>query len=77
MRAPGDVFFAAAAVAQLRQRVVEHLRAHGQLETPAYKALIGTTRKFAVPLMELFDGEHLTQRRGQVRILRKTTREGN
>jgi len=77
VRAPGDVFFAAAAVAALRERVVEHLRTDGQLETPAYKALIGTTRKFAVPLMELLDGEHLTQRRGQVRILRKGTVPGN
>jgi selenocysteine-specific elongation factor len=52
--------------------VVAHLEANGALETPAYKELIGTTRKYAVPLMELFDTEHLTVRRGETRVLRRT-----
>jgi selenocysteine-specific elongation factor len=68
VRAPGDVFFAAAAVEALRGRVAAHLREHGELRTPEYKALIGTTRKWAVPLMELFDAERLTRRRGEVRV---------
>ena len=37
----------------------------------AYKALIGTSRRTAVPLMELFDAERLTVRRGEVRRLRR------
>ncbi len=68
VRAPGDVFFAAEAVEALRVRVTAHLEKHGELTTPDYKSLIGTTRKWAVPLMELFDAEHLTRRRGDVRI---------
>jgi selenocysteine-specific elongation factor len=51
--------------------VIAHLRACGGLETPAYKELIGTSRKYAVPLMELFDNEHLTVRRGEARVLRR------
>ena len=46
-------------------------RAHGELDTPAYKALIGTSRRTAVPLMELFDAERLTVRRGETRVLRR------
>jgi selenocysteine-specific elongation factor len=69
VRAPGELWFDAAAVAALRARVVEALRRTGRLETPAYKALIGTSRRTAVPLMELFDAERLTIRRGEARYL--------
>jgi len=71
VRAPGDLWFDRVAVDELRDRVVAHLREHGSLDTSAYKALIGTTRKYAVPLMELFDNEHLTIRRGETRVLRR------
>ena len=69
VRAPGELWFDSAAVDALRERVVAHLREHGRLETPAYKALIGTSRRTAVPLMELFDEQHVTARRGEARIL--------
>jgi selenocysteine-specific elongation factor len=71
VRAPGDLWFDRVAVDELRERVVAHLREHGRLETTAYKAMIGTTRKWAVPLMELFDNEHLTTRRGDTRFPRR------
>ena len=70
VRAPGDLWFDAGAVAALRARVVAHLEEAGSLETPAYKELIGTSRKYAVPLMELFDAERLTLRTGTARVLR-------
>jgi selenocysteine-specific elongation factor len=66
----GGLWFDAAAVADLRHRVREHLEREGELDTPTYKTLIGTSRKHAVPLMELLDGERLTVRRGDVRVLR-------
>jgi selenocysteine-specific elongation factor len=68
VRAPGELWFDREAVAALRARVQAHLRAHGRLETPAYKSLIGTTRRTAVPLMELLDAERVTVRRGEVRL---------
>jgi selenocysteine-specific elongation factor len=70
VRAPGELWFDAAAVERLRARIREHFRAHATLETPAYKSLIGTPRRTAVPLMELFDAERLTARRGELRVLR-------
>jgi selenocysteine-specific elongation factor len=72
VHAPGDLWFDRVSVDELRAKVVAHLEANGALETPAYKELIGTTRKYAVPLMELFDTEHLTVRRGETRVLRRT-----
>jgi selenocysteine-specific elongation factor len=68
VRAPGDLWFDREGVDALRGRVLAHLREHGRLETPAYKALIGTTRRTAVPLMELFDAERVTARRGDARV---------
>ncbi|UCE86999.1 MAG: SelB C-terminal domain-containing protein [Deltaproteobacteria bacterium] len=70
VRAPGDLFFDRAAIDALRERIIAHLGEHGALDTQGYKALIGTTRRFAVPLMELFDEERLTLRRGDARVLR-------
>ena len=70
MRAREDLWFDRAAVDALRERVLVHLREHGRIETLAYKALIGTTRRTAIPLMELFDAERLTLRRGDLRYLR-------
>jgi selenocysteine-specific elongation factor len=71
--APGGLCFERGAVDALRERVLAWLREHGRLETPDYKALIGTSRRSAVPLMELFDAEHLTVRRGEARVLRAKT----
>jgi len=71
VRAPGDLWYDKSAIDALRERVIEHIREHGELTTPDYKALIGTSRRTAVPLMELFDTEHLTVRRGDARVLRR------
>jgi selenocysteine-specific elongation factor len=70
-KAPGDFWFDKGAVDELRAKVRAHLETHGELPTPFYKDMIGATRKFAVPLMELFDTEHLTVRRGEARVLRR------
>ncbi len=70
VRARDDLWFVREEVDALRERVVAHLREHGELGTPDYKSLIGTSRRTAVPLMELFDDEHVTFRKGDVRVLR-------
>ena len=72
MRAPGDLWFDKAAVDSLEARVRAHFDDHDELDTPSYKAIIGTSRRTAVPLMELFDDRHLTRRRGNVRVLFKS-----
>jgi len=70
VRAPGDLWFHVAAVDTLRERVVAFFATHDELDTPSYKELIGTSRRSAVPLMELFDEERLTRRAGNARVLR-------
>ena len=70
VRTPGDLWFDAVAISELRDRILAHFEAHTRLDTPTYKRLIGTSRRTAVPLMEHFDDEHLTTRSGDARILR-------
>ncbi len=70
VRARPDLWFDVRAVEALRSRVRAYFESHDELDTPAYKALIGTSRRTAVPLMELLDAERLTVRRGEVRRLR-------
>jgi selenocysteine-specific elongation factor len=70
VRAPGNLWFDADAVAALRDRILLHFETQDRLETVDYKALIGATRRTAVPLMEYFDDERLTSRSGNARVLR-------
>ena len=70
VRAPGDLWFDRESVERLCKKVTLYLEEHGELDTQSYKALIGTSRRTAMPLMELLDELHITRRRGEVRVLR-------
>jgi selenocysteine-specific elongation factor len=70
VRVSSDLFFARPAIDDLRARVVAYLKDHGTIDPAAYKGLTAQTRKHTVPLMEYFDTEKLTVRRGNVRALR-------
>ncbi|MEX2206037.1 MAG: selenocysteine-specific translation elongation factor [Myxococcota bacterium] len=70
VRVSSELFFDAAAVASLRERVVAYLKANGRIDPTGYKELTGQSRKHTVPLMEYFDAEKLTVRRENVRVLR-------
>jgi selenocysteine-specific elongation factor len=70
LRAPGDLWFAKEAVDELCEKVRTHLTSHDDLDTQTYKGLIGTSRRTAMPLMELLDELHVTRRHGEARVLR-------
>jgi selenocysteine-specific elongation factor len=70
VRVTSEFFFYRPHIHDLRRRLVAHLREHGSIDPSAYKDLVGQTRKFTVPLMEYFDTEKVTTRRGNVRVLR-------
>jgi selenocysteine-specific elongation factor len=67
----GEHWFAAEAVARLREQVLAHGRARGgAIDIPALRDELGTTRKFLIPLLEHFDATGLTVRHGERRTLR-------
>ncbi len=65
-----DLFFHQATLVSLRERLVAHLQAHGTVAPQEWKALVGTSRKFSIPLAEHFDAAKVTLRVGDVRKLR-------
>ncbi|MBD3366599.1 MAG: hypothetical protein GF405_00325, partial [Candidatus Eisenbacteria bacterium] len=61
------LFFHDEVIDRVRRRVLEHLDAEGELSVPAFKDLVGVTRKHAIPLLEFLDREGTTMRTGNVR----------
>ncbi|MDO4182294.1 MAG: selenocysteine-specific translation elongation factor [Coriobacteriia bacterium] len=64
-----DAFMSAATVAAHREAVSAFLAANGSATAAQLKEAMGTSRKFAMPLLEYFDEEGLTRREGDVRVL--------
>jgi selenocysteine-specific elongation factor len=62
------VLFATAAVDDARRLVCGALEAQGTLTIAEMRDLLGSTRKFVVPLANHLDAEGVTRRRGDVRI---------
>ena len=69
----GDYVYRGADIAAIRARLEAALASRGQLTVAEFRTLTGTTRKFAVPLLEFFDATGVTLRSGDVRSLRPTT----
>jgi selenocysteine-specific elongation factor len=63
----GGQWFDAAAIDALRARVVDHFATHEILAIADFKSLSGLGRKQAIPLLELFDREGVSVRRGDDR----------
>ncbi|MBF5045052.1 selenocysteine-specific translation elongation factor [Aggregicoccus sp. 17bor-14] len=71
VRVSEELFFDAAALAALRERLVAHLREKKDISTQAFKEMVGQTRKYVIPLSEYFDREKVTLRVGDKRVLRR------
>jgi selenocysteine-specific elongation factor len=66
-----DLYFHAAAIEDLKKRLVEFLESGGEITTPQFKEMTGVSRKFVIPLAEYFDATNVTLRVGDVRKLRR------
>jgi selenocysteine-specific elongation factor len=61
----------AEALAAVRERLVALLEAEGEVTLARFRDELATSRKYAQALLEHFDGEKLTLRRGDARVLRR------
>ena len=52
-------------------RLVAHLREHGKMTAAEARDVLGTTRKYVLPLLEHMDEQRITRRRGDERVLAK------
>jgi selenocysteine-specific elongation factor len=70
VRVSAELWFDAAALSGLRDRLVAFLRERKAITTHEFKDLVGATRKHVIPLAEHFDREKVTLRVGDKRVLR-------
>jgi selenocysteine-specific elongation factor len=66
-----DLFFHRDVIEPLKQRLVEHLRQKGEIDTPQFKEMTNASRKYTIPLLEYFDISQVTVRVGDKRVLRR------
>ncbi len=66
-----ELYFHKQAIEGLENRLIDFLRKNGEITTPQFKELADVSRKYAIPLIEYFDGKQLTVRVGDNRVLRK------
>jgi selenocysteine-specific elongation factor len=69
-----DELYRGTQMAQIHARVETFLRANKQMTMAQFRDLIGTSRKYAVPLLEWFDARGITVRSGDYRMLRMHNR---
>ena len=76
MRTVGDLvrlddglLFAPQVLADVESKMVSFLKDRGEMGVGDFRDLVGTTRKYAVPLLNYFDGLGVTERQGDVRVL--------
>lgn len=67
-----ELYFHVEVVTNLKKRLVDFLLTHGEITTPQFKEMTGTTRKYLIPLIEYFDSKNVTIRIGDIRRLRST-----
>lgn len=65
-----DELYRGTQIAQIHARVEQFLRSNKQMTMAQFRDLIGTSRKYAVPLLEWFDARGITVRSGDFRMLR-------
>jgi selenocysteine-specific elongation factor len=67
---PGGIFLSAAQVDEARKKVRGLLATQPGITVSEFNALLGTTRKYGIPLLQLFEAEGMLVRDGDVRRLR-------
>ena len=70
VRITPELIFHRDALVQLKQRLSVYKATRGErITVPVFKELAGTTRKYAIPLLEYLDRERVTRRAGDERVI--------
>ncbi len=70
----GEALYRGSQIEQIHHNVESFIDSNGRMTMAEFRDLLGTSRKYAVPLLEWFDGKGITVRSGDYRMLR--TRRG-
>jgi selenocysteine-specific elongation factor len=68
----GEHLYRGEQMAEIRNRLIQLLRAEKRITMAQFRDAVGTSRKYVVPLLEHFDSTGLTVRDGDYRALRAT-----
>jgi len=71
-----SLVFAAWAYQEMVEKIVQHIRQHGKITVAEARDLLGTSRKYVLPLLEYLDQQRVTRRVGDDRVLRRADSEG-
>ena len=66
----GEFVYTGAQIATIRTQLESAIEQHGGISVAEFRTLTGTSRKYAVPLLEFFDATGVTLRNGDLRVLR-------
>jgi selenocysteine-specific elongation factor len=70
VRVTSEMYFLSSAIDQLKATLRNFLAEKGEMPASAFRDLIGSSRKYTIPLLEFFDRDGLTIRVGDVRRLK-------
>ncbi len=70
VRITTDMYFLAGSIDELRATLRSFLAQKGEMTAASFRDLIGSSRKYTIPLLEFFDRDGLTIRIGDVRRLK-------
>jgi selenocysteine-specific elongation factor len=74
VRIQAEMFMHSQIVQDLKNKLYTYGSQHEPerlIDVPAFKDLAGVSRKYAIPLLEYFDREHITRRAGDKRLILK------
>ncbi|MGA2992430.1 MAG: SelB C-terminal domain-containing protein, partial [Candidatus Korobacteraceae bacterium] len=64
-----ELVFHRRALEELKAKLMEMKKTSATIDIPRFKDMTGVTRKYAIPLLEYFDREHVTKRVGNERVI--------
>lgn len=64
-----EVWLLASTIDEARRRLAAHVKSQGPFTPAQARDLLGTTRKYIIPLLEHFDNTRVTKRDGDVRVM--------
>jgi selenocysteine-specific elongation factor len=70
VRVTTDMYFLTSSIDQLRTMLKKFLTEKGEMTAASFRDLIGSSRKYTIPLLEYFDRDGLTIRIGDIRRLK-------
>ncbi len=70
VRVGDNVLFSAEIYQAMEKRVIDYLQTHDHITAAEVRDLLGTSRKYALALLENLDSRRITKRLGDMRVLR-------